>query len=70
MANVWFETGRKMEDGTPRTVCAKTEVEVAEYKKKGWAQIDPSAKAPKTTGPGPTPGVTKTSGRGRKTKDG
>ena len=63
MADVWFKTGRKMEDGTPRTICAKTEVEVAECKRKGWAQVDPNAKAPKATGPAPTPGVTQTRGR-------
>ena len=68
--DVWFKTGRKMQDGTPRTVCARTEVEEAEYTRKGWVKCDPKAKVPKTPGPAPVPGVTKTAGRGRKKGDG
>jgi hypothetical protein len=68
--DVWFKTGRKMQDGTPRTVCAKTEVEEAEYIKKGWVKSDPKAKIDKVSGPGPVPGMTMTRGRGRRKKDG
>ena len=36
----WFATGNMMADGvTPRTVCAKTEVEVAECVMKGWKEV-------------------------------
>lgn len=40
MNQVWFDTGLKMADGTPRTVAASSEAEVVEYrKKKGYREI-------------------------------
>ena len=45
---IWFDTGCRMraldEDGNPtiitRTVCAHTEEDVEEFKKKGWKPVE------------------------------
>ncbi|MBI5560560.1 MAG: hypothetical protein HY883_04740 [Deltaproteobacteria bacterium] len=40
-AAVWFDTGLKMNDGTPRTVCAHDEAQRHEYINKGWKPAGP-----------------------------
>ena len=36
---IWFDTGKKMNDGTPRTVCAYDEAQREEYLKRGWKPV-------------------------------
>lgn len=38
---IWFETGNKMEDGTPRTVYAEGVIAIAEARKKRWRPVAP-----------------------------
>ena len=39
MTGAWFDTGKKMNDGTPRTVCAYDEAQREEYLKRGWKPV-------------------------------
>ena len=79
---VWFDTGRKMKDGTPRTVAAYDTKELAEYKDKKsylgtfdedgaeeyvlWKRIGKASEVVKAK-PAPNNGVTTTpAARGKK----
>lgn len=37
---IWFDTGLRMNDGTPRTVAAISEIQRKEYLAKGWRIVD------------------------------
>ena len=41
---VWFDTGLRMKDGTPRMVCAYDEAQLQEYLNKGWRPLEADRK--------------------------
>lgn len=62
---VWFDTQKRMEGGTPRTVCARSQAEFDEYKKKGWIPLMSEGGASVSSDEDPTKvvkDVTKTTG--------